>query len=294
MKHQHFHKESSAKKALGFAIWISLAILIFEVAGGIWTNSLALLSDATHVFMDLLSFAFTYMAIRLAEEPVSDTRTFGCHRIEVIAALTNALTVGIAAIFIFFQSIKRIAVPQEVLASEMLVIAILGLIGNLLVIWKLHPHSSKDLNVRSAFLHAFGDAAASVAVTIGGILIMKTGKTFIDPISAMVVAFILLVGAYKIFIDSIHILMEGAPKEHDLKLIQKAIEEIAGKESVIDLHIWSLCSHLCSLTLHLALSHEQMNRQKEILHEINSCLDTRFNITHTTIQIESKDWHIKI
>lgn len=291
MKRHHEHPENSgSKSALGLAIGATAVVLVIEVAGGIWTNSLALLSDAAHVFMDLLSFILTLWAILISERAVSDRRTYGWHRMEVFAALINALTVFTMAVLIFWQAVKRFAQPQPILSSQMLIIALGGLFVNLFVVWKLHPHVGEDVNVRSAFLHSVGDALASVTVVIGGALVLITNKSLIDPLAAMLVALIIVFGAYQIFTDSIHILMEGAPKGLDRAMITGAIEEIAGQQSVKDLHIWNLCSHLCTLSVHIVLPENQMSKQREILEQLNLNLEKKFNIVHTTIQIESDAW----
>lgn len=286
----HAHEAEHSKSALTLAIAATAAILVVELAGGLWTNSLALLSDAAHVFMDLLSFVLTLFAIRLAEKPTSDVRTYGWHRMEVLAAVINGLTVFFIAFFIFAQAIRRLSVPEIVLVPQMLAIAGLGLVVNLFVIWKLHPHAGKDVNVRGAFLHAFGDAAASLAVVGGGLLILETGKTVVDPIVAMAVAVIILFGAFRLLGDSVHILLEGTPKGLDRRLVVREIESVAGAGSVRDLHVWNLCSHLCALSVHLVAREGDLPRQREVLEQIRGNLRDKFNIVHSTIQIEFEHW----
>ncbi|MBI2915349.1 MAG: cation transporter [Elusimicrobia bacterium] len=293
MKPANHHEHPSlnhSKTALKVAIYATAAIFVVELTGGIWTHSLALLSDTAHVFMDLLSFVLSLMAILLAERPVSDTRTFGLHRLEVFAAMTNGITIILMAALIFFHACARLLNPVPILSAEMLVIALIGLIVNLIVIWRLHPHLGKDVNMKSAYLHALGDAAASVAVVGGGILVFWTGNQRIDPMAAILISVIIVVSAFKILRDSFHILMEGAPKGLDRKTIVQSIEEIAGAESVKDLHIWNICSHLCALSLHLKVADPQMVRQKQLLETINLQLQQKFSIIHTTIQIESNQW----
>lgn len=290
----HLHKDpAQSKKALKIAIVAISVILGIEVIGGIWTNSLALLSDAAHVFMDLISFVISFGAIKLAERPISDKRTFGWHRLEVFAALINGLTIFFIAFIILMHAFKRMAQPQSILGPEMLGIAIVGLVVNLFVLWKLYPFVGEDVNTRSAFLHAFGDAAASVAVVVGGFLVIVTGKHFIDPVTAMLIAAMIVFGVYKIFRDSIQILLEGVPFGLDQSAIVRTIEEISGKNSVQDIHVWNICSHICALTVHLVLLERNMSHQKNILEEIGTCLEKKFNIVHSTIQIESQLWRDK-
>ena len=240
--------------------------------------------------MDLLSFSLSLAAIALSERPVSDKRTFGWHRAEVLAALVNGLLVLVIAFFIFFHALGRISRPPEILTTPMLAIAVAGLVMNLVVIWKLSPHVRTDLNVRGAFLHAMGDAAASVAVVAGGILVWATGNTAFDSMAAVAVALLIMVNAYWVLSESVHILLEGAPKGMERDRIVLAIEEIAGARTVRDFHVWSLCSHIHALSVHLSLPGERMAGQKDLIEKLNADLGERFNIRHTTIQIESDTW----
>ncbi len=285
--HRHDHAEvRHSKRALKLALAATGAILIVEVLGGLWTNSLALLSDSLHVFMDLLSFALTYLALALSEKPISDSRTFGLHRLEVFAAVINGLTVFLIGLVILASAFYRISRPQEILTGPMLIIAAAGLLVNLFVIWKLEPHQGHDVNVRGAFLHALGDALASVAVVLGGLVIFFTGYTAADAIAAMLVSVAIFFGVFGLFRDSVQILLEGAPKGMEKNKLVSAIEEISGPGSVSDLHVWSLCSHIHSLSVHVQLPENHRNKQDEILDQINLSLEKKFNIVHTTVQIE--------
>ena len=285
--HSHHHKDMAhSKKALGLALAATVSILVVEVLGGLWTHSLALLSDSAHVFMDALSFGLTYLAIVFAEKPISDSRTFGLHRLEVFAALINGLTVFLIALVITAAAIRRLHHPQPIHTLPMLSIALLGLAVNLFVIWKLRPLLGEDVNVRSAFLHALGDALASVAVVAGGVVIYFTGAWVVDPAMAILVAAVIFVGVYGLFRDSVQILLEGAPKGLEKDKIIAAVEDIAGPGAARDLHIWSICSHIRSLSLHVVLPEARMKDQAAILAEINLSLERKFNIVHTTIQIE--------
>ncbi len=286
--HSHGHADvAQSKAALRLALAATGLIFLVEVAGGLWTNSLALLSDSAHVFMDTLSFGLTYVAIILAEKPISDSRTFGLHRLEVFAAIINGVTVLLIAAAIAVSAFMRLSHPQPIMTLPMLSIAVLGLAVNIFVIWKLEPHLGKDVNVKGAFLHALGDALASVAVVVGGLVIYFTGYLKADPIAAILVSAVILFGVYGLFRDSIQILLEGAPKGLEKNKLVACIEEISGAESVHDLHVWSLCSHIHSLSVHIFLPEERMREQGAILNQINLSLEKKFNIVHTTVQIET-------
>jgi cobalt-zinc-cadmium efflux system protein len=209
---------------------------------------------------------------------------------EVFAAAVNGITVFGIACAIFFQALRRLAAPEPVLGAPMLVIASVGLVVNVFVIWKLHPHVGEDVNLRGAFLHAFGDAFASLAVVCGGLIMMKTGSSWADPLAAIVVSVIIVAGAFRLLRDSAHILLEGTPRGVSRGLVIQDIESVAGPGSVRDLHIWNLCSHLCALSVHVLLKESAMPRQARILSEIRSLLSAKFGIVHSTVQIESETW----
>ena len=207
-----------------------------------------------------------------------------------MAAILNAFTVIAMAVMIFVHAIHRFSAPEEILSRPMLAIALVGLIVNLIVVWKLHPHSTDDLNVRSAFLHAVGDSAASVAVVVSGAWIWLTGQHIADAVTAITISVLILFSAFSIFRDAIHILLEGAPKGITRAKAVHAIEQITGTDTVVDLHIWNLCSNICALTVHIVLPDRQMPAQQDILEKIRLRLQTEFKIIHSTIQIESKNY----
>ena len=194
---------------LKIAIGLTAVTLAAEVFGGFWTNSLALLSDAAHVFLDLFALVLSLAAIKLATLPASDRHTFGYHRSEVFASFINGLTVFLMAIGILYEAWLRCASPEEIKSLPMLLIAAIGLVMNLLAAGALHSHSHDDLNVRSAFLHVIGDAAASVGVIIGGVVMYYTGWYLLDALISVAIGLLILAGAGRVLRDSVHILMEG-------------------------------------------------------------------------------------
>jgi cobalt-zinc-cadmium efflux system protein len=271
---------------LKIAIALTTVTLLAEVAGGLWTNSLALLSDAAHVFLDLLALVLSLGAIKLATLPASDRHTFGYHRFEVFASFINGLTVFFMALGIMYEALVRFASPQVVKSLPMLVIAALGLVMNLLAARALHSHSHEDLNVKSAFLHVIGDAAASVGVIAGGIIMYYTGWYAMDALISAAIGLLILTGAWRVLRDSVHILMEGTPRGLELGEVADAIRDINGVTDVHHLNIWTVCSHILSLSVHVDIDMDSEGRRAEILHAIEHHLEERFHITHTTIQME--------
>ena len=278
--------DSKISRRLIFAIVLTSVTLIAEVVGGLWTNSLALLSDAAHVFLDLFALTLSLGAIKLASMPASDRHTFGFHRSEVFASFINGLTVFLMALGIFYEAWLRFAAPEEVKSLPMLVVAAIGLAMNLLAAKALHVHSHDDLNVKSAFLHVLGDAAASVGVIAGGMIMYYTGWYQIDALISAAIGFLILSGAGRVLRDSIHILMEGTPRGLELKDVAAAIRDIEGVQDLHHLNIWTVCSHILSLSVHVDIDPGSEAQRGEILHTIEHTLAERFKISHTTIQLE--------
>jgi cobalt-zinc-cadmium efflux system protein len=268
------------------AIILTALTLVAEIGGGIWSNSLALLSDAGHVFLDLFALILSWGAIQLAAHPPSGKHSYGWHRAEVLAALINGLTVLLMAVVILYEGGKRLITPEEVKTLPMLVIAVLGLVANLLAAKGLHGHAHDDLNVRSAFLHVLGDAAASVGVIVGALLMRYTGWYQADPLISIAIGLLILVGAGRVLRGAIHILMEGAPLGLTVGQVADQLRTIDG---VIELHhvnLWSVCSHITAFSAHLEIDPEYDKRRTELLHRIEDELRQHFHITHTTLQLD--------
>jgi cobalt-zinc-cadmium efflux system protein len=277
--------DQSISKRLLFAIILTTITLVAEIAGGLWSNSLALLSDAGHVFLDLFALLLSLGAIKLAAQPVNEKHSYGLHRAEVLAALFNGLTVLLMAMAILYEGGKRLLSPEEVKTIPMLIIAVLGLIANLLAAKGLHGHAHDDLNVRSAFLHVLGDAAASVGVIAGALVMYYTGWYQADPIISIAIGLLIMVGAGRVLRDALHILMEGAPRGLTVGQVADYLRTVEG---VIDLHhvnLWSICSHITAFSAHLEISPESDAHRAELLHHIEHELQERFHINHTTIQL---------
>ena len=278
--------DSNISKRLIFAISLTAITLVAEVIGGIWSNSLALLSDAGHVFLDLFALVLSLAAIKLAAQPPGGFHSFGWHRAEVLASLVNGLTVFLMAVGILYEGSKRLLAPEEVKTTPMLIIAVLGLIANLLAAKGLHGHSRDDLNVRSAFLHVLGDAAASVGVIAGALLMRYTGWYQADPLISITIGLLILVGAGRLLREAVHILMEGVPRGMSVEQVAACIRGIEGVADVHHLNIWSVCSHIFALSAHVEIEPENDGERGELLHRIEQELAHEFHITHTTIQLD--------
>lgn len=260
--------------------------LVAEVVGGLWTNSLALLSDAAHVFLDLLALVLSLAAVQLAGRPASERHTFGFHRSEVFASFINGLTVFLMALGILYEAWGRFAEPQPVKSGPMLVIAVIGLAMNLLAAKALHSHSHHDLNVKSAFLHVVGDAAASVGVIVGGIVMYYTDWFILDALLSAGIGLLILAGAGRVLRDAVHILMEGSPRGLDVAQVAAAIRGTDGVRDLHHLNVWSVCSHITALSVHVELEPSFEGQRGRLLRQLEHRLEHDFRINHTTIQLE--------
>lgn len=284
--HAESQLDQSIASRLIWAILLTSLTLVAEVIGGIWTNSLALLSDAAHVFLDLFALILSLGAIRLASMPVSETRTFGWHRTEVFASFINGVTVFLMAVGIFYEAGVRFLNPEEVKSLPMFVIATVGLLANLLSASALHQHSHDDLNVRSAFLHVIGDAAASVGVIIGGIVMYFTGWYVVDALISAGIGCVIFWGSWRVIRDSVHILLEGVPRGMSVGEVHGAIVNVEGVDDVHHLNIWTICSHINALSAHIDVNPAFKGKQAGVLRRIEELLFDRFHISHTTLQVE--------
>lgn len=284
--HQHDQLDRSIRRGFLVAIGLTAVTLIAEVVGGVWTNSLALLSDAAHVFMDLFALVLSLAAIQLARVPASDTRTYGWHRAEIFASLINGTTLLIISAGILNEAWDRLVQPEAVKSKEMFVIACVGLMMNLIAASRLHGHSHDDLNVRSAFLHVLGDAIASVGVIIGGIIMLFTGWYVLDALISVAIVVIIGWGAMRLIRQAGHILLEGVPPHIDIKELVEKMSSIEGVSNVHHVHVWSICSHITALSAHIDIEPDNRLRQSEIIGNLEMLLDHDFHITHTTLQAE--------
>mgnify|MGYP001599700631 CR=1 FL=1 len=271
---------------LRFATALTGVVFLAELAGGYATNSLALISDAVHVFMDVLALGLSWFAIYISALPPTETRTYGMHRIEVFVSFINGMLLVFATVFIFYKAYFRFLHPETVESAGMMIVAAIGLAVNLLVAFSLKDHAKTDLNIKSAFLHVVGDAAASVGVIIAAIVIRYTGWNAIDPLISVVIGLIIVGGAIRIIRESAHILLEGVPGEVSLTGVTTDIKKVAGVTGVHSLHIWSICTNIFALSAHVDIEPKDRARFGEILSEINERLARDHHIFYTTIQAE--------
>lgn len=269
-----------------FSVVITLIIFFAELIGGYLTNSLALLSDSAHVFMDVFALLLSWIAIYLAGKPSTKLNTYGFHRAEVFASVINGVTLLFISGGIFYEAYLRLLSPEPVKSLQMLLVAVTGLVVNIIVAMKIKDFSHDDLNIKSAYLHVIGDAIASVGVIISGIVMHFTGYYLLDPIMSFFIGIIIISGSVRILIESARILFEGVPRGIDVQEVADAIVAIDGVESVHKVHIWSICSNVSALSAHVFANTEERLERQRILADINDILNHKFHIQHTTLQFE--------
>lgn len=286
--HKHAEGETyKSERDLRLALVLTSSIFVIELVGGVISNSLALLSDAAHVFADAFALALSWAALRLAARPASAARTFGYHRTEVFAALINGVILFFIVLLIFREAYERILSPPQVKTVQMLVIAIIGLLANLWVVLKLRSHATRDLNVKSALLHATGDAVSSTGVIVGAVLIMLTGYYLVDATISVFIAIVILLGSLRLIRDSSHILLEGTPPHINLNEVTKIISSAKGVIGVHDLHVWSICSHITAASAHVVVKKCEISTVDKISKQVSDGMKS-LDITHTTLQFESE------
>ena len=287
--HEYNNKESTSQiRSLKLVLIITSSFIVVEIFAGIFTHSLSLLSDAGHMFTDAMGIGFSLFAISFAvKKSITPQKTYGFYRLEILAALTNSIIVLILSFYIIYEAYLRLFVVQhqEIQAVPLVIIGIFGLLVNILGMKLLHKHAKDNLNMEGAYLEVLKDLLGSCAVISSGLIIIFTDFDKVDFIISIFLAVLIWPRTWSILKRSIDILMEGVPSNLSYSEIKKSILDIKGVTGIFDLHIWKITSNFDALTAHVIIY--DMNRSQIILKEIQSMLEKKFDITHTTIQIET-------
>ncbi len=280
---------ASNRGALALALVIALVVVGVEVAGGILTNSLALLADAGHMVSDVLAVSIALAAIWMASRPANAQRTFGYHRAEVLAAAANGVILLLVAAFVFWQAAQRFSDPPDVSSAPMLGIGVIGLFANMASAVILHRRQGESLNVRGAFYHVLGDLAGSVGVIVAGVIMLTTGWFLADPLVSVAIGLLIVFGGVRILRESVTVLLETVPSYIDTVKVERALTDTDGVLALHDLHIWTVTSGLVALSCHCELTGDRDSDQ--VLAELCDMLHERFAIHHVTIQPEVERLH---
>jgi len=271
---------------MALALVITLVFVVVEAGAGIIANSLALLTDAAHDLTDVIALALSWYAVRLTLRPAHSGKTFGYHRAGILIALFNSTTLVIIALGIFYEAYQRLLNPPEVQGGLMTVVAALAFIVNLGTALLVRPGSDHDLNQRSAFIHLAGDALATFGALIAGVLIMLTGWYILDPLVSMLIGLLIVWNAWHIIREGVEILLEGTPRDIDMRAMVTDIQQVPGVRGVHDLHVWSITQNMRALSAHVLVDDEPISVGAGIQRQINDVLNTQYNIAHATLQLE--------
>ena len=277
---------TTKERSLRWALVLTSAFLIAEVVGGVVLNSLALLSDAAHMATDALGLMIALFAVRLARRPPDARRTYGYARLEALGALVNGALLFAVGAYILWEAVERFRSPHPVATGGMFVVAVIGLLINLIAMRLLQAGSGESLNVKGAYLEVWSDMLGSVAVIVGALLIRATGWNWIDPVLALLIGLWVLPRTWVLLREAVNVLLEGVPKGIDLEQVRTAMRGQTGVLDVHDLHVWALASSTPALTAHV-LVHEA-SVIPDVHAHMAGMLHERFDIEHITLQLETR------
>jgi cobalt-zinc-cadmium efflux system protein len=281
----HDHAPPAGRKLL-YGIGLSFTILIMEVVGGLLANSLALLSDAGHVFTDIIALGLSWYGVRQATRRSNSRMTFGYHRIGVMVAIVNSLSIFAIAAAILYEAYNRFQSAPEVNSLLMMAVAAVGLAANIVVAFWLRSEQKGNINIRSAFWHAFGDALASIGVIVGGVVILTTGLFWVDPLVSVVISLIILFSAWNILREGARVLLEATPKDINVMEMIHTLKQIQGVRDVHDVHVWSITPDLRAMNGHILIDDVATSKASEIREMIETVMREKYRVGHTTLQME--------
>jgi cobalt-zinc-cadmium efflux system protein len=286
MAHDHAHSTGGDNEtSLRWAFGLTAIFLIAEVIGGVLAQSLALISDAAHMFTDTAALAIALAAIRIGKRPADKLRTFGYYRFEILAAAFNAVLLFFVALYILYEAYRRFQQPPQIESGVMLIVAVIGLVVNLISMRLLRAGADKSLNVKGAYLEVWSDMLGSIGVIVGALLIRYAGWTWVDTVVAILIALWVLPRTWRLLRESINVLLEGVPSGMALDQIEAAIQSTPGVASLHDLHVWSITSGKVSLTVHVVCDGTVVD-PTDLTKRLRAMCAERFDIHHSTLQVE--------
>jgi cobalt-zinc-cadmium efflux system protein len=283
----HPQRQTAARRSrrqLRAVLALTSGVFVLEVAGAVWTGSLALAADAAHLLTDVGGLALALFAIWISARPPTPAKTFGYYRVEILAALVNALVLLVVAVGLLVEAYHRVLAPREVLGGPMVVIAALALGAHMVGAWLLHRAAASSLNVRAVYLEVLSDALTSVGVLLAAGAIALTGWNVLDPLASGAITIFIVPRTWRLLTQAVNILLEGTPAHLELKEIEAAITGVPGVRGVHDLHVWTLTSGREAMSAHVIV--EDLRESERLLEELHALLHARFGIDHTTIQLD--------
>jgi cobalt-zinc-cadmium efflux system protein len=296
MAHQHGHSQAhrthhhapldATGRVLGGSVALTLAFVGLEALFGWLAHSLALLSDAGHNLTDAAALGFSWYAVRVSERPSHEGMTYGYHRMGIVAALANAASLAVIALVIAWEAVDLLRQPAAPNPMLMIVVAAAAIAVNTIIGVRLHAGASRDINVRSAYLHMVGDAVSALGVVFAGVIIAVTGSVLADPIVSLLIAGLIVWSSYGVFHESTKALMEGTPAGTDMSAVVNAITSVPGVLGVHDLHVWTIGPGVVACSCHILVAEQSVREGQQVLRAVVQELEQHFHITHTTIQVE--------
>jgi cobalt-zinc-cadmium efflux system protein len=282
------------RRALQITFALTLVYFIVELIGGLLTNSLALLADAAHMLTDVGGLALALFATWIAKKPATPQKTYGYYRVEILAALANAVVLFLISFYILYEAYRRFEEPPEVASVPMLLIAVIGLAINVVGIWNLHHGAKESLNVHGAYLEVVSDALGSVGVIVAAVIMLMTGWYYADPIFSVMIGLFILPRTWALLTQAANVLLEATPAHINVAAVEEAMLKVDGVAAVHDLHIWTITSGMEALSVHVALTDNCDPRDADgVLEQLVALLNDKFGIDHSTIQIEKSSRHEK-
>lgn len=289
MGHGHVQSASARnKRSLAIVFGLTSFYLIVEVVGGLWTGSLALLADAGHMLTDVAGVGLALLAIWFAEKPASPERTYGYYRVEILAALTNAVVLILISLYILYEAYQRFKNPPEVESAAMLGVASVGLIINIIGMCILRAGSKESLNMKGAYFEVLSDMLTSIGVIVAGVIMLTTGWYYADPIISAGIGLFILPRTWALLKDAVGVLIEGTPADVNIAALRESLSQIEGVAGVHDLHVWSLTSGVNAMSVHAVLA--EKSEHDEVLARVHERCTKEFRISHVTVQTERGDF----
>ena len=283
----HHHQHDITGSALRQAFGLTALILVVETAAGLASHSLALLADAGHILTDVVALGLALFAVLQAQRPADAQRTYGYHRVGILAAMANGAALILIVVAVAYEAVRRFAHPEPVNGALVIVSAMVAVGVNTFIALRLRG-KERNLNVRAALLHVIGDLAASVGVIVAGLVILFTGWLYADPIVSLGITALIAVSAIRIVLDTINVLLEGVPTGIDLGEVRRTVAAAPGVNSVHDLHVWSLSGEQIALSCHVVVDEELLAAESEhLIRNVEEAICGKFGIGHTTIQVEA-------
>lgn len=294
MFHSDTHPDHFARNAIrgmALSMGITLAFVLLEALAGIFSNSLALLTDAAHNLTDALALGLSWWALQLTTRASNRKKTYGYHRAGILAALVNSGTLVVIALGIFYEAYRRLVNPPEVQAGMLVGVGIVAVVINIVTAMLVRHGAEHDLNIRSAFLHLMGDVLSTLGAVIAGFIILFTGWNWLDPLVSVLIGLMILWSAWGILREAIDILMESAPVDLDVDNLVRDILSTEGVRNIHDLHVWSITRTMRTLSAHLVTDDMPVSKCTKLRESVNQLLFQKYGISHATMQFESECCH---